>query len=151
MAGLDCGEREQCGGGPVCTMTIKWIVEEYDMLGSTQDTLKELASERPEGFAVQARKQQAGKGRQGREWISPEGNLYLSVLLKPTRIEAAHAGQLSFVAALAVAKTVASYLKDGLMLKWPNDVLLDGKKCAGILLETDVKDGRLRWVSVGVG
>src|SRR5690606_32282573 len=130
---------------------MKWIIEEHDVLGSTQDALKAVASERPEGFAVQARRQEGGKGRQGRQWISPEGNLYLSVLLKPAKVEAVHVGQLSFVAALAVAKTVASYLKDGLMLKWPNDVLLAGKKCAGILLETDVKDGKVRWVAVGIG
>jgi len=85
---------------------------------------------------VYAAEQSAGRGRRGRTWHSPKGNLYASLVFKPTGSASTHA-QLSFVAALAVADAVgelsAGRIKSD--LKWPNDILVEGKKVAGLLLE----------------
>ncbi len=88
-----------------------------------------------EGLILRAREQVAGRGRQGRPWRSPPGNLYLSVLIDPAP-RLAETANLSFVAGLAVWRAVSDLIPGaGLQLKWPNDVLLDGAKLAGLLLE----------------
>jgi BirA family biotin operon repressor/biotin-[acetyl-CoA-carboxylase] ligase len=130
---------------------MKWQIEEHETLSSTQDALKALAlTGAVEGACVQALQQESGRGRHGREWISPPGNLYISILLKPD-CSAAEAGQISFVAALAVAKAIAAYMNEALFLKWPNDVFLAGKKCAGILLESDIEKNKINWLALGIG
>lgn len=105
------------------------------------------------GLVVFAHEQLAGRGRQGRGWASPRGNLYCSVLLRPDAL-VRDGAQLSFVAALAVHDTVAGLLGKPARAgcKWPNDVLVGGAKIAGILLESRGRpDGRLDWVIVGTG
>lgn len=101
---------------------------------------------------VIARVQTAGRGRRGNEWISEAGNLYATLLLiDPSRAEIAP--ELSFVAALAVHDAIcerAAALRDGLALKWPNDVLCGGKKVAGILVEGETVSGSLA-VAIGIG
>lgn len=110
-------------------------VHSYDSLGSTSDEAFRLAREgAPHGTVVIAREQTAGRGRTGRGWQSPPGNLYLSVLLR-LDLPPARVAELSFVAALAVAQTVDAFLPGRARLKWPNDVLVDGAKVAGILVE----------------
>ena len=106
----------------------------------------------PEGLVVQALRQTAGKGRRGRVWDSPEGNLYLSVLLRP-RCALQEACFYSFAAALAVYDALAELRGEkDLQFKWPNDVLIDGKKISGILLEAaPVEQGLVEWVVLGVG
>ena len=109
----------------------------YDSLGSTNDEARRLAQAgAAHGTAVMAREQTAGRGRVGRSWASPPGNLYLSVLLRLDR-PPARLAELSFVAALAVAEMVDAFLPSGVQatLKWPNDVLVGGAKISGILLE----------------
>ncbi len=86
------------------------------------------------GTAVVARVQQAGRGRSGNVWVSPAGNLHVTVVLRPGG-PARQAPELGFVTALAVAETVDALLGPGTALKWPNDVLRGGAKLAGILLE----------------
>ena len=90
----------------------------------------------PHGTVVHADEQTAGRGRLAHSWFSPPGNLYLSVLLR-TGQPAARTAELSFLASLAVADTVEALLprQTRTMLKWPNDVLVNGGKIAGILLE----------------
>jgi BirA family biotin operon repressor/biotin-[acetyl-CoA-carboxylase] ligase len=89
----------------------------------------------PDGTVVVASRQTQGRGRHGRDWISPEGNLYTSVLLRP-ELPQVRLTELGFVAALAVADAVDAALPGGrARLKWPNDVLIDGAKVAGILVE----------------
>jgi len=131
-----------------------WTVHTYASLPSTQDYIRELAEEDfPEGTVMQALTQTKGKGRQGRVWDSPMGNLYLSVLLRP-RCSADQAGQLSFVAALALSAAIDEVLADGHVktLKWPNDILIDGKKCAGILLESELDPaGQVAALALGIG
>ena len=105
----------------------------------------------PDGAVVWAREQRAGRGRRGRTWVSPPGNLYLSVILRPS-CEARSVAQLSFVAALAVHDLVEGLLPDRAQCKWPNDILVDGGKVAGILLESALgPEGRVDWVVLGVG
>ena len=105
-----------------------------------------------EGLVVWADRQSAGRGRQGRAWRSPPGNLYVSILLRPGR-GAAEAAQLSFAAAVAVADVLAPLLPENAAprLKWPNDVLIAGRKVAGILLESQATGGVLDALVVGIG
>ncbi|MEO9958769.1 MAG: biotin--[acetyl-CoA-carboxylase] ligase, partial [Nisaea sp.] len=92
----------------------------------------------PNRTLVWARSQNAGRGRLGRTWHSPEGNLYTTALLDPG-LPLSRLQELSFVASLAVHDTVSGLLSDvDLVLKWPNDVLLGGAKISGILTETRV-------------
>lgn len=104
--------------------------------GSTNDdALAAAAAGEAPGLVVYADLQTAGRGRRGRSWTSPEGNLYASVLLRVT--DHATAGLYCFVAALALADALDGFVgPERVRLKWPNDVLVDGAKIAGILLET---------------
>ena len=123
-----------------------------DEVDSTNDEAKARASAgAAEGTVVWARQQRAGRGRRGRAWVSPPGNLYLSVVLRPT-CEARCVAQLSFVAALAVLDLVDGPLPGRARCKWPNDILVDGGKVAGILLESALEPGgRVDWVVLGIG
>ncbi len=128
-------------------------LRQLPVTASTNDDAKRAAeSGEAEGLVVQALHQTAGKGRQGRVWESPEGNLYASVLLRP-RCTAQEAGCYAFVAALAVADVVKAVLpKSDVELKWPNDVLVGGKKISGVLLEANPPtDGKIDWLVIGVG
>jgi len=126
----------------------------FDSLDSTNEEAKRLAKAGgAHGAVIWAKKQTGGKGRMGREWVSQDGNLFVSILLKPEK-PLAELPQLSFVAAVAVVEALAALFERDhkLAVKWPNDVLLDEKKLSGILLESfpcEV-DGK-RWVVVGVG
>ena len=121
----------------------------YASLGSTNDEARRLAREgAAEGTVVTALEQTAGRGRHGRGWASPPGNLYLSLLLRPD-LPPTRLGELAFLAGLAVADTVAALLPAGcaVTLKWPNDVLVDGAKTAGILIE---QEGTAAIVGIGL-
>lgn len=135
-------------------MPIPWSIEKYEEITSTQDIIKGMAGIGvPEGKVVQAQIQTQGRGRFGRTWVSPPGNLYFSFLLNPP-CGVQELGQLSLLVAVALARVLRACMKvpDDLMLKWPNDILIAGKKCAGILIETDIgPDQALRWVAVGIG
>jgi BirA family biotin operon repressor/biotin-[acetyl-CoA-carboxylase] ligase len=124
-----------------------------DSVGSTNEEAVRLASEgAPAGTLVWAKSQFRGKGRRDREWISPSGNLYLSLLLRP-KLLLAQAPQFSFVAAVAVFDTLCFMLPQTakIHMKWPNDILVDGKKIAGILLESSACGDMLDWLVIGVG
>lgn len=125
----------------------------FDTLASTSDEARRLAREgAPEGALVTARTQTAGRGRQGRQWLSERGNLYLSLVLRPD-VHVSRAAQIGFAASLAVADALRRFAPHATVtLKWPNDVLLGGKKIAGILLESEGDAvGRVRFVVVGIG
>ncbi len=105
------------------------------------------------GTLLWATEQTAGRGRRGREWISKPGNLYASLVLRPD-CEAKRATQIAFVAALAVSGFLGDYFSEAKRLqhKWPNDVLVDGRKLAGILAESRMgKGAALEWLVLGVG
>ena len=98
-----------------------------------------------------ARRQSAGRGRRGRAWSSETGNL-AATLLTVVHRPPAEAAQLTFVAALAVADLLDAYAPPALVgIKWPNDVMLDGKKASGILLESGAHDSGGLWLAVGIG
>lgn len=100
---------------------------------------------------IAARRQTAGRGRRGRKWESESGNL-ASTLLLLTRKSPAEAAQLTFVAALAVADLLDHYVPPALVtIKWPNDVLLDGRKTSGILIESGPAPAGGLWLAVGIG
>jgi BirA family biotin operon repressor/biotin-[acetyl-CoA-carboxylase] ligase len=114
---------------------IAFTVETLPAVGSTNDIVRERAlAGVPEGLVIRAEQQLAGRGRHGRGWASPPGNLYASLLLRPAR-PLAEAASLSLVVGLSLAEAIAAAGKLDPRLKWPNDVLLDGAKLAGILLE----------------
>jgi BirA family biotin operon repressor/biotin-[acetyl-CoA-carboxylase] ligase len=131
----------------------------YDELDSTNEEARRLAEGGgSHGAVIWAKRQSAGRGRMGRMWISAEGNLFCSILLAPN-CEPAIAAQLSFVTAVAMVETLKPIIPDrDIRCKWPNDILLDGKKVGGILLESfetaDIAPGQnrmVRWIVVGVG
>lgn len=125
----------------------------HGTIGSTNDEAKRLAREgEPEGLVVRADRQTAGRGRRGRSWVSAPGNLYASILLRP-QCRAAEAAQLGFVAALAVSDALGELAPTvAARCKWPNDVLANGKKICGILLETEMLGGdRPDFVVLGIG
>jgi BirA family biotin operon repressor/biotin-[acetyl-CoA-carboxylase] ligase len=100
---------------------------------------------------ITARKQTAGRGRRGRKWESESGNL-ASTLLLLTRKSPAEAAQLTFAASLAVADLLDRYVPPALVtIKWPNDVLLDGRKTSGILIESGPAASGVLWLAVGIG
>ncbi|WP_320407200.1 biotin--[acetyl-CoA-carboxylase] ligase [Thermococcus eurythermalis] len=105
-------------------------VIQLDEVGSTNEYAKTIAHEAPEGTVVIAKRQTAGRGRKGRSWASPEGGIWMSVILKPPRVDP----RLAFVGALAVVDTLADFgISAG--IKWPNDVWVGGRKVSGILAE----------------
>jgi BirA family biotin operon repressor/biotin-[acetyl-CoA-carboxylase] ligase len=123
-------------------------------VGSTNDVLRGLAEAgEPAGLLVRAERQTAGRGRHGRSWQSPPGNLYASLLLRPTR-PSAEIASLSLVAALALAEGIERVSSGRIAprLKWPNDLQVEGAKLAGILLEMgpDGKGG-CGWLIMGIG
>lgn len=126
---------------------------ERGIVGSTNDEASELARQgAPHFTAISAKAQNAGRGRRGREWSSPPGNLYLSMILRPN-CPVAEAAQLSLVAALGLGDALGEYVDAGrIAQKWPNDVLVDNRKIAGLLLESSGGGGpRVEWVVIGCG
>jgi len=125
-------------------------LERVDEIGSTSDALKARAVDGAQGeVALLALRQTGGHGRLGRSWSSIEGNLHLSVLLRPRTLR--WPGHWSILSAVVLAEAVGSYLEDPCLLglKWPNDVLLKGGKLAGILLEAGSVDPP--WLVIGFG
>ncbi len=119
---------------------------------STNDALQRMLRQDeslPEGTVLFADRQSAGRGRHGRQWRTMEGALACSVLLRPD-VEIGRLPQISLLTAVAV-RQVVSPLVPGVAIKWPNDILIDGRKVCGILTETHVREGRVRAVIVGVG
>jgi BirA family biotin operon repressor/biotin-[acetyl-CoA-carboxylase] ligase len=133
---------------------LAWRLAVHDVLSSTSDLCRALAEQgEREGLAVLALRQTQGRGSRGRAWHSPAGNLHLSVLLRP-REWARCAGQWALLTGVALRQTVADLApqRAALRLKWPNDLLLDGRKLAGILIDSSADEaGRLDWLVVGIG
>ena len=124
-----------------------------ESVGSTMDEARRLAERgADDGTLVWAREQTSGRGRQSREWDSPRGNLYLTLILRPD-CAPADSAQLGFATALGMADAIGSVCPPlDVTFKWPNDVLLNGRKVSGILLESKSRaDGSLDWLLLGVG
>jgi len=126
-------------------------IEYFDSIDSTNTEARRLATAGAiEGTVVIAETQTKGRGRLGRSWASPPlRNLYLSIVLRPP-IAVAEAAQLTLVAGVAVAETVRTSAPRA-AIKWPNDVVVAGRKLAGILTEMEADDDRVRFVILGIG
>lgn len=124
----------------------------YKELDSTNTKMAELAAEGAEhGTVVVADAQTAGKGRRGRSWESPEGeNIYMSILLRPN-CKPQKAPMLTLVMAYSVARAVQEQGFQEVQIKWPNDLILSGKKICGILTEMQMNSSEIDYVVVGVG
>jgi len=125
-----------------------------ETVGSTNDEAKRLAAEGAEdGTVVWAREQTAGRGRHGRHWVSPPGNLYLSLILRPD-CSPQEAPGLGLTAAVALGQALGAVVPPmtPLHYKWPNDVLVNELKVAGFLMESATRGGgRLDWLVLGLG
>src|SRR5687768_11257196 len=123
---------------PVSDLLNDYHLLSFDSLDSTNEEAKRLAKGGGcHGAVIWAKKQSDGRGRMGRNWVSSEGNLFVSILLQPQK-QQQELAQLSFVAAVAAIEALEALLTDGdkLRCKWPNDILLADKKLGGILLES---------------
>ena len=152
--------------GPKARAAGYWL-RAYDSIGSTNaEALAAAAAGDPGGVWFVAREQTAGRGRRGRQWINPPGNLAATLLIVPES-DPTSAATLGFVAGVSLNRALSAILPDGMVkigmdgadahgggriaLKWPNDVLADGAKLAGILLEASkLPDGR-QAVAIGIG
>lgn len=120
-------------------------------LESTNTHAMELANKgAPEGTVVIAETQTGGKGRLGRTWISPKGNLYLSVILRP-KIPTHKAPLITLMGAVAVVSAIRKQLELNAGIKWPNDIFLSGKKAGGLLTEMSAEPDRVKHIVLGIG
>jgi BirA family biotin operon repressor/biotin-[acetyl-CoA-carboxylase] ligase len=123
----------------------------FPEIGSTMDAARELAKKGAgEGTIVIAEAQTRGRGRLSREWLSPKGGIYFTFVLRP-RISPAYAPRINLMASVAVAATIRKLLGLKAELKWPNDVLIEGRKVCGILAEMDAEMDVVNFVNVGIG
>lgn len=124
----------------------------FDVTDSTNIQAKRLAEEgAPHGTLVIAGRQEAGRGRRGRAWESPaQDGVFMTVLLRPD-LKPKDASMLTLVAAMAVAKAVRQLYGLPAMIKWPNDVLLSGKKICGILTEMSAEIDSVNYLVTGIG
>ena len=136
-------------------MHTEWVAKEvlyFDTIDSTNTKAQELAEKGyPSGTLVVADKQESGKGRRGRSWVSPSGTgIFMTLMIKPD-INPNNASMLTLVAALAVAKAITSVTGEEAMIKWPNDIVVNGKKVCGILTEMNAQFDYINNIVVGVG
>lgn len=136
-------------------LTTKWIGEElyyYEEIDSTNTKAKQLAEEgAPSGTLVIANTQSQGKGRRGRSWDSPAGaGVFMTLLLKPN-MKPSHASMLTLVMALSVVKACNEITSDSCLIKWPNDIVYNGKKICGILTEMSAEMDYINHIVIGIG
>jgi BirA family biotin operon repressor/biotin-[acetyl-CoA-carboxylase] ligase len=119
---------------------------------STNDVAREHARKGARtGFVVAASRQNNGRGRLGRRWESTAGRgLYVSIVLRP-ELEMTEAGRLTILSSLALSDAVETIAGVRPQIKWPNDLVLNGRKLAGVLIETEQKAGRLLFAVIGIG
>lgn len=124
----------------------------FDRIESTNTTALTLAEQgAPEGTVILADSQTQGRGRRGRQWISPPNvNLYLSIILRPNG-DPKRVGLWSLAAAVAVARMIEQTTALPARLKWPNDILVHAKKVSGLLLESAIYSGRVKHLVLGIG
>ena len=130
-----------------------YALKTFDVIDSTNEEAKRLAAAGEAGpIWISAKRQTAGRGRRGRTWESPTGNLAATLMLRPDK-SASECAQLSFAAAIAACDTVSEFAHGAVVkVKWPNDVLASGRKIAGILLESATQTGvHDPWLAIGIG
>ena len=124
----------------------------FDSIDSTNTKAKELAEEgHPSGTLVVADRQTAGKGRRGRSWESPTGiGIFMTLMLKP-EINPNNASMLTLVAAMATTRAIRRVTGVPAMIKWPNDIVMNGKKVCGILTEMSAQFDYINHIVIGIG
>ena len=124
----------------------------YDSIDSTNTKAKELAEDgHPSGTLVVADQQTAGKGRRGRSWESPTGTgIFMTLMLKP-EINPNNASMLTLVAAMATTRAIRRVTGVPAMIKWPNDIVMNGKKVCGILTEMSAQFDYINHIVIGIG
>ncbi|WP_027417521.1 biotin--[acetyl-CoA-carboxylase] ligase [Aneurinibacillus terranovensis] len=134
------------------TKTFGCAVHHFAVVDSTQNKCQDLAKQgAPEGTLVVADQQIGGKGRLGRVWYSPAGkNISMSLLLRPT-LELQECPQITLLAAVAIVETMRDICGVEASIKWPNDILVNGKKVCGILTELNAEAERINWLIIGMG
>jgi BirA family biotin operon repressor/biotin-[acetyl-CoA-carboxylase] ligase len=134
------------------TKTLGRVLRIYDEVDSTQNIAHSLVRQGAiEGTLVLAEQQNAGRGRMGRNWFSPKGKgVWMSLILKPT-ISMQFTPQLTLLAAVALCRAIQAHIPHQVGIKWPNDLLINGRKISGILLESSAEDERLNYVIAGIG
>jgi len=127
-------------------------IKYFDSISSTMDVAFRLGVEGAcEGTVVCAEGQTQGKGRLGRSWASPKGKgVYMSVILRP-QLAPTEVAQLTLLSAVAVCEAVGKFCEVPAKIKWPNDILVDNKKLAGILTELSAEMDRVRFIVIGIG
>mgnify|MGYP000800366991 FL=1 len=136
-------------------MHTDWVAKEvlyFDTIDSTNIKAQELAEKGYQsGTLVVADKQESGKGRRGRSWVSPSGTgIFMTLMIKPD-INPNNASMLTLVAALAVAKAITSVTGEEALIKWPNDIVVNSKKVCGILTEMNAQFDYINHIVVGIG
>ncbi|MDE1763923.1 MAG: biotin--[acetyl-CoA-carboxylase] ligase [Thaumarchaeota archaeon] len=133
------------------TETIGRKIYYFDSMDSTQSFALKLAARSYEnGSIIIARRQTRGRGRQDRKWASPSGGIWLSILLKPN-FQVSQVSLFPMLTSLALAIAIEKVLKLRPKLKWPNDVTLNNKKVAGILVDASVESNQIDYLVIGIG
>lgn len=118
---------------------------------STNEVAKRLAQEgAPEGTVIIAERQRKGRGRRGKQWISPIGGAWISIILRPNTLPI-NAPQLTFTAGVAAAETIKKEYGLEIGIKWPNDILIENKKVCGILTEISTEKNSIDYIIAGIG
>lgn len=138
-------------GGPAVEFGLDapYTIEYHDSIASTNERARELASAGQENVVVLADEQTGGRGRLDRRWESPSGGIWMSIVVRPD-VPPTHAPVFTLAAAVATARAVGKQGVDT-QIKWPNDVLVDGRKLTGILTEMEGEADRISWLVVGIG
>ncbi len=123
----------------------------FDSIDSTQSFATNIAKSQNEfGAVIIAESQTLGKGRLGRQWVSPKGGIWLSVILQP-KFDISKITLIPFAVAIALSNAIEKSLKIKTELKWPNDLTIRGKKVAGIIIDASIESTRIESIVVGVG
>jgi len=129
----------------------KHHIHYYDEVDSTMDIARELARKQcPHFTVVIAGRQKKGRGRLKRNWLSSEGGLYFTIVVRP-KIPPVLSLRVNFAASMILAQTLRNMFNINAMVKWPNDVLVAGKKISGILSEMEAEIDRVSFISIGIG
>jgi len=125
-------------------------IQYFDTIDSTNKKTKEIAEESTDGTVIISEEQTLGRGRLGRNWSSPKGkSLLISILIKPN-IDPSKVSNITLVGAVALVKALEYFDIEGL-IKWPNDIIINGKKIAGILTELSAEINQVNYVVMGIG
>lgn len=132
----------------------KWLgntILYAEKMDSTNNRAKQLGEQDTEnGTVVVTGYQTSGRGRRGNTWVSPEGNCYFSILLRP-EVMSDRVSMITLVSALALTKAIKQVTGLDAMIKWPNDIIVNSKKLCGILTESSMDQTGIRYVVVGIG